>query len=180
MDSQCKKLHKQLRWQSDEELPRTNFPTGISSLAKMTASERSGVLLMILIVVCVDNVHFAMRKDTQKKVKKGETGYLVDTMGQLLTRNVVKHISLLLQFEAFLKSERVPLECIPVVKLFVKLLMSMLIKVFPRKKGTGHNTIKNHLVSHHMIDDIYRFGSGENYNSGPMELSHIQNIKQPG
>lgn len=181
IDAQCRKLHKQLRWQSDKDLPRTNFPTGISSLSKMSGNERAGVLLLLSVVLCIDNTHYGMRKaKSVRKVKQKETGYLIEVMGPELARNVIKNISLLLTFEGFLKSGKVPLDCIPVVKAFVPIMMEAIMKVFVRKAGTGHNTIKTHQVISHMIDDVYRFASGENYNSGPLESSHIQNIKQPG
>jgi len=182
VDDQCKKLHKQIRWQSDDEMPRTNFPHGIASLSKMTGNERTGVLLQLLLIMCIDNMHNTARRSRSKTraFKPAETGYLVYTMGDKAFSNIVKHISLLLLFEGFLKCGRVPVSCIGTVKEFVPKMMDAIFRVFPRIDGTGHATIKSHLAARHMVEDILRFGSAENYNSGPMESSHIKNIKQPG
>jgi hypothetical protein len=181
VDKQCKALHKQLQWQSDTDMPRINFPTGISSLSKMTANERAGVLLLLLLVFCMDNMHYTVRKfkKEQTKIKKGVTGFLVQSMGEELMRNVVKGISLLLLFEWFLKCTRVPLTCIQSVKAFVPDMLESIFRVFTREEGTQHKTIKSHLPTH-AVDDIYRQGSAENFNSGPGESSHIDNIKVPG
>ena len=183
VDAQCKELHKQLRWQSDKDMPRTSFPTGISCLAKMTGNERTGVLLLLLLVVCIDNTHHWAKcgqKASKRKFSPHETGYLVWILKKDLADNMMKILSLLLLLEGFLKCTRVPLACMETVKKFVPTTLEGVFNVFPRIGGTGNATIKSHLVAAHMVEDIYRFGSAENYNSGPMESSHIQNIKQPG
>ena len=185
VDAKCKELHKQLRWQSDTTMPRTNFPTGIASLSKMTGDERSGVLLLLLLVICMDNHHNWINRNLpgrsiDRKFKKGEPGYLVWTMGDELKQNMCKGISHLLMMESFMKSESVPMKALKRIKRYVPCMIDGIIRAFPRSQGTGHSNIKTHMTNCHMCDDCHRFGSLENVNSGPMECNHKVSNKKPG
>ena len=182
LDRKCAQLHQQLRWQSDTDMPRTSFPTGVASLAKMTGAERTGVLLLVLLVICMDNVQNHARRDKNwdKKFTADQCGHICYVLGDELKRNVVKHISLLLMLEALVKSRRVKADEIDRLRFFTKTVVEGISNTFPRNTGTGHATIKTHLVSHHMIDEIARNGSLENSNSGPLESQHKESIKLPG
>ena len=177
IDKMAKGLHKQLRWQSETNMPRTTFNHGVSSLTKMTGSERTGVLLILLLILCIESVEYEFH--AKKRLGTKEKGYLVYTLTPERKQEMVKGIWLLLLLEAFLKWTRVPIKHLDKVRQFVKATMAQVFKAFPRYVGKGLNTIKNHLASH-FIDDIARDGSQENYNSGPGEKNHKWNGKEPG
>ncbi|MGL5719780.1 MAG: hypothetical protein ACRCYP_03170, partial [Alphaproteobacteria bacterium] len=66
LDNMAKTLHLQLRWQSDKNMPRLSFPQGISHLTKMTGNERTGVLLIMLLILCMESVEYEFARDKQK------------------------------------------------------------------------------------------------------------------
>ena len=183
IDSKCSELHKQLRWQSDTDMPRTSFPVGLTSLAKMTGSERTGVLLVLLLILCMDSYEYEIKRsenpDYQFK-KRNHAGWLSSRLTPERKRNVIKNISLVLQFEAFLRSDKIPANCIEDVDAFVKELLWGVSITFPKPDGTGHATIKHHLASHHMVSEIPRVGTLQNSDSSRMESNHKISIKMPG
>ena len=68
-----KTLHHSLKWQSDDKLPRTTFPNGITKLAKLQGHERTGVLLILLLILVIDYTHLfneVYDEDTKKKLTK--------------------------------------------------------------------------------------------------------------
>ena len=71
VDKLAKELHRHLAWQSDPDLPRTSFLGGITKLAKMSGNERTGVLLLLLIILTME--HWAyFRRPVNKAKKKGK------------------------------------------------------------------------------------------------------------
>ena len=191
IDQRCKELNAQLRWQSARDLPRTNFPTGISSISKMTGSERNGVLLMLLLIITMDSAAFENRIQRSRDLgraanpearafRPSEHGYISYCMTKKLKQAMIKHISLLLLFDSFVRCEHIPVESVDRMELFVKQLVEGITLTFPRYVGKGHKTIKTHLVSHHMIPEIKRSGSLQNSNSGPCESNHIEHVKIVG
>jgi hypothetical protein len=119
-------------------------------------------------------------EDPRPRLGAKDRGYLVYAMRPNRTREVVHGIFLLLAMEAFFKWTRVPIAKLDVVGEYIKMVMDTVSKAFPRKEGMGHNTIKIHLVIWHFIQDMIRYASGSNYNSGPGEKNHKDNIKKPG
>lgn len=191
IDQRCKALNNELRWQSDTEIPRTNFPTGISSLAKMTGNERNGVLLMLLLVITMDSANYQNKVEQSRALGRSsnpenrtfrpdEHGYISYCMRPELKRNIIKHVSLLILLDSFVRSKHIPVAKVEAMERFVKLLVHGIVRTFPRSKGTGHKTIKTHLVSHHLVAEIRRSGSLQNSNSGPCESNHIENVKIVG
>ena len=185
LDNLSRKVHKYLRWQSERSLPRTNFPQGICSLVKMTHNERTGVLLVLLLILCMDNMECYYRKHKTNRsqnvrIPPHSAGYLVNEIGDTHFSSMAKYISLVLMMESYLKMDRVPIDCIPYTSRFLKSIMSGLFSAFPRRTGTGYATIKTHLVTHHMIQDQLRFGSLDNVSSESLESGHKYHIKSPG
>ena len=60
----------------------------------------------------------------------------------------------------------------------LKQMMRGLAKLAPRLKGRGWNITKVHEIKH-IAEDITRFGSPANTNTGPTEHHHIQHAKKP-
>jgi len=73
VDKIAKQLHKYLRWQSDGDLPRTGFPQGITQLTKMQGSERTGVLLILFLIMILE--HWAnWRRENRREKKRNKRG----------------------------------------------------------------------------------------------------------
>jgi hypothetical protein len=186
LDGMAKKLNLQLRWQSDKNMPRLSFPHGITNLTKMTGSERTGVLLIMLLVLCIESVEYefarARQRDptrTPKSYPKFAEGYLVHALTPERNNNMVEGIFLLLAIEGFLKWTKIPVSYLEKVDNYMKMSMAKIFQAFPRNVGMGHMTGKAHFVLHYLID-LERYGSGSNFNSGPGEKNHKDNIKRPG
>ena len=185
IDDMARQLHKQLRWQSDTSLPRTSFPQGICSLVKMTHNERAGVLLLLMLILCMDNMEYYYRTNKTKQSKNvrippSSAGHLIYTIKEDHFSSMAKYIGQVLMFESYLKMTQVPLDCIPYTKRLVRAMVSGLFDAFPRTTGTGYATIKTHLVTHHMVEDQLRFGSLANVSSESLESGHKYHIKKPG
>ena len=181
VDEMARKLHQHLRWQSDKALPRTSFPNGITNLTKLQGNERSGVLLLLLLILIMDYwAEWRSRGNKPKRtraLRAGEPGYLHHALTPERASNVVKSIYLLIIYEAHMKLTDVPLKDLKAIKDFMPVLMDQVLRTFHRAKGTGNNIIKNHLPLHY-VDDITRHGSAPNFNSGVGESLHKAAIKK--
>ncbi len=191
IDDLAMALHCHLRWQSDSALPRTTFPMGLTFVKKMQGHERPGALLVLLIALVMDfTVHTRNwlkdqqfgRRGTKRKRKYSdkEPGSIEESLGTERSSNYIKAISLLLQFERFMRAEFIKKSDLPLVEPFVPVLIDQLMRAFPRSGGMSYKTLKDHLVAKHVPSDIVRFGSCQNFNSGPGEHLHVSAVKKPG
>ena len=179
VDALAKQLHLFLKWQSDKGLPRTSFPRGITSLTKMQGNERSGVILILLIILIMDYWAASRQAPTKKPLKSDDNGYLLEALGFSRHANIVKTLYLILAFEFHMKSTTINRNKLSKIQAFVPSFMDQVLRVFDRKEGVGNNTIKNHLPLHY-VEDIVRFGSPQNFNSGTGECLHKTAVKEPG
>ena len=179
VDALAKQLHRFLKWQSDKGLPRTSFPRGITSLTKMQGNERSGVILILLIILIMDYWAASRGPPKKKALKSDDNGYLLEALGFDRHANIVKTLYLILAFEFHMKSTVINQKTLPKIQAFVPCFMDQVLRVFDRKEGVGNNTIKNHLPLHY-VEDIRRFGSPQNFNSGTGECLHKTAVKEPG
>ena len=179
VDGLVKILHGHLRRQSDRDLPRTDFAKHgtVNGLAKMQGHERTGVLLVLLCVMVMD--HWALWR-AGGKAKRGEHGSIEFGMKELAS-NVVKTLSLLIELESFMRSERIHKSCLKPVDDFIPALMDQFLRTFDRtdKSNAGNNLIKNH-YPYHLTENIKRGGSPQNSNSSIGESLHITAVKRPG
>ena len=178
VDTMAKQLHRYLKWQSDKGLPRTSFPRGITSLTKMQGNERSGVVLILLIILIMD-YWAAFLSPNKKSLKASDNGYLLEALGFDRHANIVKTLYLILAFEFHMKSTVHNRNKLSKIQKFVPWFLDQVLRVFDRKEGVGNNTIKNHLPLHY-VEDIRRFGSPQNFNSGTGECLHKTAVKEPG
>ena len=109
-------MHGYLKWQSETKLPRTRFPNGLSSLPKMQGHERSGVLLVMFIIFVMDvpgydkafdefwRKHPSTKKENvHPNLSASDWGYLTQAIGYDRMMCMIKTLSLMLLFEAFMK-----------------------------------------------------------------------------
>jgi hypothetical protein len=179
VDHLSRKLHRYLRWQSETNLPRTAFNQGITSLVKMQGAERTGVLIVLFLIMIME--HWG---DYEKDPKAGGDpedipGYIERSMGLTVAKNIVKSLYLLITFESFLRSESIPFNCLRKVESFMPVFLDQIFRTFPRQEGSGHTLVKNHLFVH-LVHDIQRLGVPSNTNSAIGETTHKVICKEPG
>ena len=146
VDETVKKLHQHLKWQSDRALPRLNFPNGITTLTKMQGNERTGVVLLLLIVFVMD--YWAEWRCDGDKIPPKEPGYLVTSLGKRRVANIIKTLALMLAFESWLRLDKIPKKDVEIASEFMPYFSDQVLQTFSRQEGTGNNTVKNHLLLH--------------------------------
>lgn len=189
VDQMAKGLHRHLKWQSDRGLPRTSYPSGITKLTKMQGNERTGVALLLLVILISD--YWADWRRTNDPVyKKGpkpnDPGYLKRALLQsgvsnpdARFSNIVKTLFLLVAFESFMKLEKVPVQNLDILEKFIARFLDQVLRTFSRSEGAGNNLIKNHILLH-LIWDIKRLASCLNVDSGTGESLHKTAAKETG
>ena len=178
VDRVARELHYHLRWQSEKNLPRTGFHHGITKLAKMSGNERTGVLLVLLLVLVMDHWGHWRRPPKSAPTSK-DSGYLQEALGYGRASNMIKALSLLIQYESFMRWTRIPKNALKAVKLFIPSFLDQVFRAFNRTEGAGNNLVKSHFPNH-LCDDVQRLGSPQNFNSGPGETLHKTSVKEPG
>ena len=181
VDQIAKELHDHLRWQSDRNLPRTTFPSGLTKLAKMQAHERTGVLLVLLLILVLEHWANWRRNKKENTLKPDEDGYLENVLTSERCSAMIKSLYLLLCYEAYMRKERIPEDSLPAVGDFIPVFLDQVFRAFDRTKVTtvGNNTIKAH-YPHHLRLNIEKGGSPQNTNSGVGEHLHITAAKETG
>ena len=152
----CKRVISVCSHQSDRDVPRTNFHFGLGSITKMSGGEYSGVILILLIILLCDD------------------GKQLFIDSKIETSTINKYISLLenlLKFEQWMEKEsnfKFSPNDISNMRTSVTSLSLQIKTSLNRTQGNGMKVLKFHILSH-MVDDIDRFGSPQNYNGGPCE-----------
>jgi Plavaka transposase len=151
-----------LSHQSDRQLPRTHIHTNYTTTTRKNANEMSGVLLVILIVFMTD---------------EGETK-LDDAMAEIQSAKFIHLLELLLMLENFCLAPEHKIKDIKLFKKFVPFILNTYRETIDRRTGNQAKFIKFHLPNH-FADDILRFGSMLNYDTGIGESHHKSEAKHP-
>jgi hypothetical protein len=179
VDLLSRKLHRYLRWQSETNLPRTAFNQGITSLVKMQGAERTGVLIVLFLIMIMEHWGDYEKDPKAKGDPEDIPGYIERSMGLSVAKNIVKSLYLLITFESFLRSDSIPFNCLGKVESFMPVFLDQIFRAFPRQEGSGHTLVKNHLFLH-LVHDIRRLGVPSNTNSAIGETTHKVICKEPG
>ena len=144
--------------QWDRDKPRTKFARGIDQ-GKLMAKEYTGVLLIMAALLRSEAVrtrllHQRLNRFSENQLKDWVT--LVDT---------------LLQWEAYLKLERMEAEHVGRLERKHRWLLNLLKVVGKRKKGMGFKVMKFHGILH-LSEDIKMFGIPMNVDTGSNESHH--------
>lgn len=157
----CKQFGKILSWQSDRDLPRTHFSSNYTMVTRKNANEMAGLLIVYLIV-------FA-----------SEEGVRIDSdLGERTTADYIHLIELMLMLENFCKYHEHKRSNVVIFRTIVPVILDKFKEVVNRKEGNGMKITKFHLPLH-FADDIMRFGSMSNYDSGICEAHHKSAAKKP-
>ena len=168
-DAYCKEFDKLSRWygktmmhQSDRSMPRTHFYSSYVSVARKNANEMSGILLVYLMVL---NSYEGLNKIDQQ-------------LGEGRTAQFIHLIELMLMLEKFCKEEEHKQRDIYLFKRFMPYLLNTYKDTLNRQVGCQMKIIKFHLPTH-FADDILRFGSMLNFDTGIGESHHKTEAKKP-
>lgn len=154
-DSLVKKISISCSHQSDRDVPRTNFQTGISSFTKITGNECSGVVLVVtMCLLCTD-------------------GKAIFESSGISIRRREKFIQLfehLLMFEEWMCKETGfdNQNELSIARDTTFHLLNEIKDTLQRQSGNEMKLLKFHVLRH-LIDDIERFGCAQNFNGGPCE-----------
>ena len=154
----CQKLSIHTSHQSDRTFPRTSFPKGITSLSKITADEKMGVLLLLFLSMYTTSGKIAFHDPIFSAYRK------------LFHDLLVFHEYLLKEehnTSLFKDSDRQIRRCMVFMK-----------HVVDRQEGNGFRFPKFRQILH-ALRNIQRNGSMRNFDSGPTECQGKTNAKQP-
>ncbi len=156
------KYGKYLAHQSDRSLPRTHINTNYTTSTRKNASEMSGVLLVILIIFLTDE----------------GTENLDENMALIEAAKFIKTLELLLLLEMFCKTTSHDITDVKLFKEFIPFFLDIYKTTLQRKTGCGMKLVKFHLPTH-FADDILRYGSMLNFDTGIGESHHKTAAKYP-
>ena len=190
IDVVTKQISHHMKWRSDRhQVPRTNFPDGMTSLAKVNAHEIPGMLLVLLFVLVMDYQHsgfpehFGRGRNKRERPKPQELGGIFHSLGPTYAicfarmAEIVKGLSLLLEFEAFNRWSSIPRKDLETVSEFLPFFLEQYAKSFNRQVGKKFKILKYH-VALHLAQDMLRFGSAANFNGSIIEYTHTVFAKQ--
>jgi hypothetical protein len=159
-------------------MPRTHFTQGISkNFSKLTGSEETGVLLIILITLCSSG-------GSTMFANAARVGSCTRTyIGSLRLANWVGTIERFLQLEQWAKdtihSKGHTQADLTVVDKYIPMLISRFKKTLERRKGLGTKLVKLHMLMHY-VEYHRKYGRNDNYNSAYGETRHKLFCKKPG
>jgi hypothetical protein len=153
------KYGRSLQHQSDSDLPRCYFPSGICNNARKAGHENEGVLLLCLCMFV-----------SSEGVKMEEA------VGPEVLSNFIRLIEILIMLEEFIKCRRFARKDLHRFKDFSRSILDQFKRTYDRKAGTKHNVIKLHLLLH-FADEILNNGPALGFDSGCGEHGHIQRKK---
>ena len=161
-DKLCRKYGKYLSRQSDRSLPRTHFNTNYTSIARKTANEMTGIILVYLAM-------FAISEGQEKMDKE---------FGEQRATAFLHLLELMLMVENFCYAEEHSMEAIRLLKGFMPRYLHTFKDTVNRTEGQGMKLVKFHLPLH-FASDMERFGSMKNFDSGIGESHHKSECKNP-
>jgi hypothetical protein len=168
--------------QSDRNMPRLKFSNGIQSYANLQAHETMGVLLLIVIAL-----HCKIGWDNNSTDASTKNSFACSPHSNVGVIKEYRHLfELLLCMEQWLKLPIVRKEAVTPVgghgsdspaKSALRIAVKKFIDMVDRKDGMGMKLTKTHSLLH-VPDDVLMFGSGKNWDSGPSESNHKENVKR--
>ena len=168
MDACAAEMGFLLQRQSDKNLPRTKFTTGVKK-GKLMGHEMSGMIL-VLLAVCRShrgrNMLLNESRGQQKKFFQRED-FVTDWIMLLET---------LLEFEAWLRKPELDVALVKRARTKIRELLSMEKNIGKREAGMGFNIFNFH-AGIHVPDDILFFGVPSNVNTMANESHHRPNKK---
>jgi hypothetical protein len=161
IDKVAKRIGSLLMHQSDRDLPRTHFSTNYTSVSLKTANEMSGIFIVFLMVF-----------------SSSEGSILDSKLGNKRSAQYIRVFEVMLMMEQFCKNEVHLRKDIKLFKRIMQPIMHTLKDTIARTDGNQMKIIKFHLPQH-FAEDMLRFGSMANFDSGIGEMHHKSFAKKP-
>jgi hypothetical protein len=161
-DILCRRYGKMMMHQSDRSLPRTHFYSSYTTVTRKNASEMSGILLVYLMV-------FNSNEGLSNIDKQLGTGR---------TTKFIHLFELMLMMENFCTQDELSNAMVKTLHLFMPYVLNTYKITLDRQVGCKMNIIKFHLPTH-FANDIQRFGSMKNFDTGIGESHHKTEAKHP-
>jgi hypothetical protein len=155
----ARKYGKLLTQQSDRNLPRTYFPSGITGDKKKNGHEMQGVILNILFIFL--SVEFTRLRDQFGGLEIG-----TKRIGQWILL-----LERLIMVEEFLKQKSFVKKDVKLFKKWFPNLLHLFKHVVDRQASTKLKLLKFHLCTH-FAGDILKWGLPSAYNSSTGESNH--------
>jgi hypothetical protein len=161
----------QLSRQSDRNICRVNFPRGIMSRTKTTASEQQGLTFLMNVILC--STWAAHEGGLRDRLGDERTGGFIQVMENLLCLEELLKIHPGKSTRCLMKSD------LKAVASYTRYIMYKMTDVAHRKTGFGFNLIKFHLLVHMVDDDIKKYGLPRNVSGSAGESQFKKNFKLP-
>jgi hypothetical protein len=169
--------------QSDRNMPRLKFANGIQSFANLQAHETTGVLLLLVI-----SLHCQIGWDANSTSPVTKNSFARSHHCNVrLVKDYRDLFETLLCMEQWIKLPSVrKADVTPTVgsinvdscaKSALRIAVQKFVDTLNRSDGCGMKLIKVHSVLH-VPNDVAMFGSGKNWDSGPSESNHKENVKR--
>ena len=159
INSLAKLLGRVFSRQSERDLPKTNFAKGIFE-GKIMGKEFTGVLLLIAAILQTEKGRALLKKASPKRFGRD---CLLDDWALL--------VETLIEWEAFLKLERMELKNVKRLKRKHRFIMFLIKKIADRSTGMKLKLVKFHAILH-LVEDLLNFGVPLNVDTGPNESHH--------
>ena len=151
---------------AEPSMPRLLWKDGITSLSKLTAKYKVGIMFTIVTVSLQDE----------------GISLFEDVLGSNARLNDMRQVfQMMLAYWVWLKKETywVPGDVLSRegARTAIRTMLRDLNQLWPRSSGQGWEKAKNH-EQLHVPDDIERNGAVQNYHTGPTEHNHIFHVKR--
>jgi hypothetical protein len=161
IDKLLRKYGYYLMHQSDRSLPRTHFYTNYTSVGYKNASEMTGIFIVLLMVFATT-----------------EGDNLDNRLGKKRSAQYIRVFETMLMMEYFCKHNMHVRKDIKLLQRIMPIILNTVKNTIARTDGNQMKIIKFHLPLH-FAEDMIRFGSMANYDSGIGELHHKNFAKKP-
>jgi hypothetical protein len=168
-------ISKQLKHQSDRTLPRTHFTQGITeNFAKLTGSEETGILLLILLALCTTAADTMFTEDK---------GNMPTFIGIFRLSQWVGTLERFLQLEQWSKDTENTIghteRDLKKIEKYIPKLIQRFKDTIERRTGLGTKLVKLHLLMH-VVECHRKYGRPDNFNTAYGETRHKHFAKNPG
>ena len=158
IDSVAQQYGEMLEHQSDRDFPKCRFSEGIRG-GKLTASEFTGVLVCMLLVV---------KSGKGQELLRHRSPFWRQ---EAIMQDWIMLLETLLQWEAWLKSPTMRKYHLQFAKEKHRYIMYLIRKIARRTKGMGLKKVKFHAITH-LCEDIENFGVPMEADTGANEQHH--------
>ena len=159
IDKKARFIGKQLQHQSDRNLPRTYFDSGITSHKKKNGHEEQGVILVWM---------FVLLSDARESFI---TLYGGNELGESRLNNWLYVCERIIMVEELIKASEIDKNLIIKFKHWFLIFLDLFKDVLDRQKGHKLKLLKFHLLTH-LADDIEKFGVPSSFNTCAGESNH--------